>query len=76
MSIYKDSKYIYIKEYTYTRNIQEDTLYTDIQKDILMILKMSVLISFNYSRMGMNRKVGISLHTTDAHIYNGTSVRL
>lgn len=61
MSIYKDSKYVYIKEYIYTRNIQEDTLYTDIQKDILMILKMSGLISFNYSRMGMNRKGGDKL---------------
>ena len=58
MSIYKNSKYTCIKEYTYTRNTQENTLYTDIQKDILMILKMSVLISLNYSRMGMNRKGG------------------
>lgn len=33
-------------------------MYTDIQKDILIILKMSVLISLNYSRMGMNRKGG------------------
>ena len=76
MSIYKDSKYIYIKEYTYTRNTQEDTLYTDIKKDILMILKMSVLISLNYSRIGMNRKGGGQAHIPQMHnIYNGTSVR-
>lgn len=56
MSTYKDSKDTYIEEYIYARTVQEDTLYTDIKRDILMILEMSVLISLNYSRMGMNGK--------------------